>query len=363
MKTTALLYSVLALTAAGLSAPMPSRAGVAHGDAVLVARHILRNGIWTGTGFAVVDARGRQAILMPPEEGVYRDLGGWSPGGSNIVFEVSRDPSVPRTQLWVMDRQGGGVRRITQGIGFRTDPVWGAGGIAYIENSACLAMVGGQGQNQRRLFCLPERGFIIRLQWSRDGKSVLFFGETPVNGSLEPPTDQSIYRVNARTGQATRIYLRQLNGPSSSRLYLSPDAAWAVDINFDRADSFSLIELATGSESGLGIDGRSPVWSPGSKRIAFTGPYGVLYIMNAVTQPSERRLRMLTPNLADQGIGFVPVAWSRDGKSLLTNRLRTVGTGEDAYTVSDPVIIDLTTGERTRLPQGAAAEHGWFEAQ
>lgn len=359
MKTSALVYSVLALTVTGLSAPMPSRAGVAQGDAVLVARQLVENGDQKGTGFAVVDTQGRQAILMPPEAGVYRDLGGWSPGGSNIVFAVSRDDNLPRSQLWVMDRQGGGVRRITQGIGLRYQPVWGAGGIAYIENFACLNIVGGQGQNQRRLFWLPEEGLIVRLQWSLDGKSVLFFGEHEVGGGLEPPTDQSIYRVNVRTGLATLIFLRRLNGPSSSRLFLSPDAAWAVDINYDRSDRFSLIDLATGAESGLGIDGRSPVWSPDSKRLAFTGPFGVLYVMDAATRPSERRLRRLTSN--PQDITFVPVAWSRDGTCLLANRLHYVGTGEDAYTVADPVIFDLATGERTRLPHGAAVEHGWFQ--
>lgn len=359
MKTSALLYSVLALTATVLSAPSPSHAGVAQGDAVLVARQLVVNNQYKGTGFAVVDTRGREAYLMPPEEGVDRDPGSWSPAGTNIVFEVSRDDGLSRSHLWVMDRQGGGVRRITQGIGLRYQPVWGPGGIAYVENFNCLHVVGGQGQNHRRLFCLPEDGLIVRLQWSPDGKSVLFFGENEIGGGLEPPTDQSIYRVNVRTGLATRIFLRRLNGPSSSRLYLSPDAAWAVDINYDRAERFSLIELATGAESGLGIDGRSPVWSPDSQRLAFTGPFGVLYVMDAATRPSERRLRRLTSN--PQDITFVPVAWSRDGTCLLANRLHYVGTGENAYTVSDPVIFNLVTGERTRLPQGAAVEHGWFQ--
>lgn len=358
MKTSALVYSVLALTVAGLSAPMPSRAGVAQGNAVLVARQLVENHEYKGSGFAVVDTRGREAYLMPPEEGVDRYLGGWSPGGSNIVFEVERDDGLSRSHLWVMDRQGGGVRRITQGIGLRYQPVWGPGGIAYVENFNCLHIVGGQGQNHRRLFCLPEDALIVRLQWSLDGKSVLFFGETEIGGGLEPPTDQSIYRVNVRTGLATRIFLRRLNGPSSSRLFLSPDAAWAVDINYDRAEQLSLIELATGAESGLVSYGSHPVWSPDSKRLAYD-LFGDLYVMDAATRPSERRLRRLTSSPTD--INYVPIAWSRDGTCLLANREHYVGTGENAYTVSDPVIFNLVTGERTRLPQGAAVEHGWFQ--
>jgi Tol biopolymer transport system component len=104
--------------------------------------------------------------------------------------------------------------------------------------------------------------------------------------------------------------------------------------------------------------GSNPVWSPDSKRLAYD-LFGDLYVMDAATRPSERRLRRLTNNPTD--INYEPIAWSRDGTCLLANRLHYVGSGENAYTEADPVIFNLATGERTRLPPGAAVEHGWFQ--
>lgn len=357
MKTATLLYSLLAVVAVGLAAPSTSRAQCAHGDAMLVAKRITTPGVWLGTGFSLVDSQGHQARLMPAEVGVYRELGGWSPHGTGIVYEVSHRDIRGRSQLWVMDRQGGGIKRITRGIGTHAKPVWGPAGIAYIEDDACVAMVGGQGQNQRRVFCMPKRSLIYSVQWSPDGKSVLFYATTELNGSLEPPTTQNLYRVNVRTGLATLLYRRELDGRPESELYVSPNGQWAIEEGFG---TFNLIDLSVDGGSVFAVPGGgdSPVWSADSKRVAFGGSVGGREGMYILDVASRRWRRVAASNEVD---GFVPVAWSTDGKRLVANHMHLVGTGEDAQYFPNPVIFDLATGKRTRLPKGAAVEHGWFQ--
>lgn len=93
--------------------------------------------------------------------------------------------------------------------------------------------------------------------------------------------------------------------------------------------------------NGLGASFSTPVWSPDSRRIAFAGKNGVVYVVG-VTTGSLAGIDQL-----DEGEGGV-LDWSPDGRKL-------------AYTKRDRILIyDVATHEAHSIQRPGATDVQWF---
>src|SRR5712692_11923655 len=94
-------------------------------------------------------------------------------------------PAVSRTQvafgfagdLWVVPREGGEARRLTNGVGLETDPIFSPDGtqIAFTgeyEGNLDVYLVPAAGGTPRRLTYHP--GIDMAVGWTPDGKRILF---------------------------------------------------------------------------------------------------------------------------------------------------------------------------------------------
>lgn len=329
-------------------------------------------------GIYRTDPQGLRTVRLTPQtSGVQYRLGGWSPSGNSIVYELFREDRPGRSQLYAMDREGGSVRQITQGTGTHSMPAWGPGGIAYAEGP-CLALVRGDGEGQHKLFCPPEDSLLQPPQWMVDGTNILI-RTGHYEGSLEPVLLSSAWRVDSRTGQASLLahwppiristsasrVQPQAAEPQPDELYFSPTGREALLFRDPEIQpSVYRVDLTTGAFSAYPIDGYSFVYSPDGARVALGGHTTIPgYIDFANVYVAGRlgdNLRQITRNYNNTTISWLPVQWSRNGRRLLAEKL--VYTGDPiVHPRHELHILDLDTGAQVRLPDGEGGPGSWFQ--
>lgn len=219
-----------------------------------------------GTEFAyesgdicVIRPNGRDRQNLTSSEAVEEDPA-WSPDGNRLVFvrKVSPDvldafPVASRTDtdLFVMNRRGGGVTQLTQGLDRDTTP-----------------------------------------EWSPSGESIVF-------GRTTPAGQTDIWVVNVDGTGATNL---TPGSPHEASPTWAPDARrilFSRDLGHDR-------KLFVINPDGSGLHpvdhpgaASDPTWSPNGRRIVFQDVYRsdrvVLFVINS---DGERR-RLLVPSLSD----------------------------------------------------------------
>ena len=183
----------------------------------------------------------------------------WSPDSRAIAFASARSGSF---DVYVMDADGTGTRRLTRSVGDERHPTWSPDGsrIAFADKDD-LFVTNVSGRGVRRVS--PTPAVESEPVWSRDG--------------------------------AWLAYTRRIRGTNASEIWMShPDGSQARPI------------------TSLGAKSVNPAWSPDGARIAFSsnlrGPLYDIYVVGV----GERRLRRLT--LAGSS-AFEP-AWSPDGSKI-----------------------------------------------
>lgn len=303
--------------------------------------------------------------LTPRIYGVWFHGGGWSPGGSAVVYERS-NPGGASSQLYVINRQGGNLRQITTGPGGNSDGSWGPNGIiAFINGNNeideiasrdCLGTVRPDGTQQRIVFC-PSRPpgaehsryvALSQPQWSADGKSVYVVAGSS-EGSLEPHMWFSdVYRVNVATGTAARLARQAFTGRLLEEfpLTIAPDGTHGVYAG----DPMQAIDFATNTLRPLSTRGDHPVYSRDGRKIAFGRENSEgrwrLYVMKA--DGSNVRPAMANP---DPGSEYLPFDWSFDGTRVLVNTYL----GDDSV-----LIVDLRTKTAKPVIRGNVEDRAWF---
>lgn len=359
----ALVLMLLGLPALALAQVPPTANAASSTAAILFSRTQ-----WIGINIDrisiyLTDPQGLRTVRLTPSiSGFQFKLGGWSPRGTSIVYELVRsDRPAGQSQLYVMDRQGGGVHRITSGVETHSMPVWGPGGIAYAEGD-CLALVRGNGENQHKVFCAPEEPLLRAPQWLADGQNVLIMTGRYI-GHLDPPLHESIWRVNTSTGQATLLFERLFGGSYPGELTFSPTGReglfWGSDLASARVD------LTTATLSPYPISGGWFRYSADGRRTAFGGsvvlPGGTSYANLYVAGRLGGHLVQLTRNYSNPDIDWVPAQWSRDGRYVLAMK-RTLDEMRWLHPARQELrIVDVATGNQIHLPDGEAAEGAWFE--
>jgi TolB protein len=139
----------------------------------------------------------------------------WSPDGGRLAIALSKDG---HTQVYVVNADGGGLRRLSNSAGIDTEP-----------------------------------------QWSADGQSIYFTSDR--SGGPQ------IYKMSASGGNATRV---TFNGSYNISPRVSPDGKTLAWIS-QRDGGFSLyaMDLASGQELRLADGATEPSFSPNGKYIMY----------------------------------------------------------------------------------------------
>ena len=305
----------------------------------------------------------RVTQLTPWISGYQFKPGSWSPNGSSIVYELVRDdrPS-GQSQLYVMDRQGGGVRRITRGLGMHSMPAWGPGGIAYAQGS-CLALVRGNGEGQHVLFCPPEDHLLRPPQWTTDGQSVLI--QAGHRAGPAGPVYQTLWRVAAGSGQATLLF-RFEDDEQSQQPHFSFSPTRQEGLFWGGGGPVARATFRNGYLWSFNAQGYWYRYTADGNRIAFGGvtllpdgaAYANLYVAERLVGDD---VRQLTSNYSHLDVDWVAVQWSRDASCVLAIK-RTLNSQRELPPLRQELrIVNVATGRQIRLPEGEAIEGAWFQ--
>lgn len=257
----------------------------------------------------VMNADGSDARTLANRPLAFDASPAWSPDGSRMAFESTLDG---KRAIWVMQADGQGLRRLTEGSGSDFAPAWSpdSSRIAFMsdrDGNEEVYDIGADGSGIRRLTAntAPD-GFPA---WSPDGTRLAF--------------------VSSRDGESG-IWVMSPDGSNPSRLVPGPVAparpAWAPDgrqIAFasDRdGGNLDIFVAPTASAAAgppptnviasPGLDGE-PAWSPDGAKLAFASDRDGAPQVYVANRDGSGVVKLTT-----KARSFTP-AWSPDGRRLV----------------------------------------------
>jgi TolB protein len=197
---------------------------------------------------------GKETRFNPPGSGRYLS-GKISPDGHNVVAALE---SAGNTSLFLLDRGGNVIRRLTEDSGIEVSPSWSPDGkqIVFVSDrsgSPQLYILDLQSRNTRRL--TYSGGYNTTPEWSPRGDRIVYTGR--VGGRFV------VFTIPTDGGEP-----RQLTPGTSD----SEDPTWSPDGRFiafssNRAGRYHLYVMQASGENqrrltGSGGDDTKPSWSP-----------------------------------------------------------------------------------------------------
>ena len=211
------------------------------------------------------DGSGERRLTSGPVQSIFP---AWSPDGRKIAFTRAtprRTLGVRRwhTDLYLMNADGSGQRRLTSGAPPQWGPVWSPDGrkIAFRSDSD-IYVINADGSGQRRLTSSPADELFPA--WSPDGRKIAFTGATDNVPAVQEPLWE-VYVINA-------------DGSDKQKLARGLSPVWSPDgrkIAYERHGVHLMnAEVHVMNADGTGqrrlVLGASPVWSPDGGQILFT---------------------------------------------------------------------------------------------
>lgn len=214
-----------------------------------------------------------------------------SPDGTRVAFSEPRmDPT--RMSLWTYDRERGIKTQLTTDASMNHCPVWSPDGSRLVFDSTratgeghTLYETASSGASPERALLRPPPGLnVTALDWSRDGKVIVFLQTTLGGGS----TDEFWVLPLSGDSKPFLFLASPLNGHEAA---LSPDGRWLAHTS--REGGILQVVLRsfpdrTREKRQVSTDGgASPRWRGDGKELYYLDPQGRIM---AVAVASERRL-------------------------------------------------------------------------
>jgi len=237
----------------------------------------------------VMNADGTERVNLTDDSDANEGSPAMSPDGQHIAFESDRDGNV---EIYVMNRNGTGVRRLTNNPAEDRAPAW-----------------------------------------SPDGSRIAFMSDR--GGRVSP----DLYTMKADGSDVQRLTTEFANWAPQ---YAPDGKRMAFQLNRD----VHILDLATHALRRLTFDpqnGMNPTWSPDGQRVAFvttrSGP-AELFTMNADGSDQKVAVSMSGANAIDP-------RWSPDGSKIAF--VLVPGPGADSQNIQAIYTFDLSSGVVMRL--------------
>ncbi len=262
------------------------------------------------------DGSGQENLTQHPARDSHPS---WSRDGRKLAFVSRRDGN---SEIYVMNADGSGLRNVTRAPSNDLRPAWSPDGraIAFVkmilkkcprprDKTPCnndvyepnLYVVNGDGSGLRRL--TTQWASLVNPSWSADGKTIRFgryLVQADGSGQTELPRNVPFAGAWSPDGQRIAV----VSFPHSPRDPTVP-GLWVM--NADGSNRRQLTRYAVGTD---------PAWSPDGRRIAFrrfdrrtSAGNSDLFVVNA----DGSGLRRLTHHTENVQRWF---AWSPDGRTI-----------------------------------------------
>ena len=213
-----------------------------------------------------VNADGSELVNITNSPLTSEQFPAWSSDGTKIAFTMRSQAAGGAGDIYVMNADGSGQKRLTDESADDVFPTWSPDGskIAFMSNRANsidIFIMDADGGNVMRL--TNNARLNIRPVWSPDGTRIAFTSETP---GLDE--SKEIYTINVDgTGQTALT-----NNETDDLLHdWSPDGQHLLAQGVPSDSSFGGIYImnADGTEQRRLTGGSESTWSPDGTRIAF----------------------------------------------------------------------------------------------